>query len=161
MAAAGAYKRYNPRALSGVIMQDLAEFATANPWLVSGLIASGLAVLFYELRQKARDIGSLNTAMAVRLINDGSKVVDVRAADRFAAGHILDAENIPEKDLLDNPDKLKNRKKNTLLVCDTGNRSAEAAAALRKAGLETVFSLKGGLAAWQQENLPVVRDSGN
>jgi rhodanese-related sulfurtransferase len=97
--------------------------------------------------------------MAVRLINDGTKVVDVRAADSFAAGHIVDAENIPEKDLLQNPDKLKNRKKNTLLVCDSGSRSAEVAAVLRKDGLDNVFSLKGGLAAWQQENLPVVRDS--
>ena len=139
-------------------MQDLIEFTSANPWLISGVIASGLAVVFYELREKARDIGSLSTALAVRLINDGSKVIDLRAADSFATGHIVDAQNIPEKDLLENPDKLKKHKKSTLLVCDTGNRSAEAAASLRKEGIENVFSMKGGLAAWQQENLPVVRD---
>ena len=139
-------------------MQELIEFTSANPWLISGLIASGLAVVFYELREKARDIGSLNTALAVRLINDGSKVIDLRPADSFATGHIVDAQNIPEKDLLENPDKLKKHKKSTLLVCDTGSRSAEAAASLRKEGIENVFSMKGGLAAWQQENLPVVRD---
>jgi rhodanese-related sulfurtransferase len=139
-------------------MQDLIEFTSANPWLIAGVIASALAVVFYELREKARDIGSLNTALAVRLINDGSKVIDLRAADIFATGHIVDAQNIPEKDLLENPDKLKKHKKSTLLVCDTGNRSAETAASLRKEGIENVFSMKGGLAAWQQENLPVVRD---
>jgi rhodanese-related sulfurtransferase len=46
-----------------------------------------------------------------------------------------------------------------LLVCDSGARSAALVAQLRKQGLENVFSLKGGLAAWQQENLPVVSDT--
>jgi rhodanese-related sulfurtransferase len=45
-----------------------------------------------------------------------------------------------------------------LLVCDNGARSAECAAKLRKDGIENVYSLKGGVSAWQQENLPIVRD---
>ena len=139
-------------------MQEFAQFASANLFLVTGLVASGLAVLFYELRLKARDIGSLSVAMAVRLINDGSTVVDIRPTQSFTAGHIVDAQNIPEAELLKNPAVLEGNKKGTLLVCDTGSRSADAAARLRKSGAENVFCLKGGLAAWQQENLPVVRD---
>ncbi len=142
-------------------MQEIVEFTTANPWLVSGLIASALAVIFYELRLKARDIGSVSTAIAVRLINDGSTVVDVRDADKFSSGHIVDARNVPAKDLLSKPEALKAGKKGALLVCDTGARSAEIASRLRKDGHENIFSIKGGLAAWQQDNLPVVRDSGS
>lgn len=138
-------------------MQELAEFTSANPWLAAGVIASALAVIFYELRLKARDIGSLGTAIAVRMINTGSVVVDVRSPENYAAGHIVDARNISETELLDQPDNLK-AKKSTLLVCDNGQRSSELAARLRKDGRENIFSLKGGLTAWQQENLPVVRD---
>jgi rhodanese-related sulfurtransferase len=139
-------------------MQDLAQFASANLLLVSGLVASGLAVLFYELRLKARDIGSLSTAMAVRLINDGAIVVDVRSPDLYAAGHIVDARNIPEAELLKDPAALDKNRKGTLLVCDTGARSASIAAKLRNSDNANIFCIKGGLATWQQENLPVVRD---
>jgi len=138
-------------------MQQLLEFTTANPWLMSGLIASGLAVLFNELRLKSRDLGSLSTAMAVRTINDGSDVVDLRTADKFAEGHILDATNIPATEFTADAGPVRESKTNVLLVCDTGSRSSELTARLRKEGLENVFSLKGGMAAWQQDNLPVIR----
>lgn len=139
-------------------MQEFAEFASANLILVTGLIASGLAVLFYELRLKARDIGSLSAAMAVRVINDGVAVIDLRSAELFAAGHIVDAKNIPEAKLLEEPAALDGNRKGTLLVCDTGSRSANVAAQLRKRATQNIFTIKGGLAAWQQDNLPVVRD---
>jgi len=140
-------------------MQEFIEFSANNPWLVSGLFASMLALIFYELRIKARDIGSLSTAMAVRLINDGAMVVDVRDADKFSVGHINNARNIQEAELLKNPENITKKNRQALLICDNGARSSECAARLRKNGLENVFSLQGGLAAWQQENLPVVSDS--
>jgi rhodanese-related sulfurtransferase len=144
---------------SGEIMQELAEFTAANALLVSGLIASVLAVLFYELRLRSREIGSVSTVVAVRIINDGVAVIDLRPAEQYAAGHIVAARNIPEAELLKDPAQLAKHKKGALLVCDSGARSAGVAAQLRKAGTENVFSIKGGLAAWQQENLPVVRDT--
>lgn len=142
-------------------MQEIIEFTSANPWLVLGLIASALALIFNELRLKARDVGSLTTPMAVQVINAGAAIVDVRAPEQFAAGHIVDARNVPADELLNKPDTLKNQKKNTLLVCETGTKSAEVVTKLRKEGLDNVFSVKGGLAAWQQENLPVVTDGKN
>ena len=91
-------------------MQDIIEFTNQNIWLVSGLVASGLAVIFYELRLKARDVGSLSTAMAVKAINGGTAVVDVRPAEQFATGHIVDARNIPAEDLKSSDDKLAKNK---------------------------------------------------
>lgn len=140
-------------------MQDFVEFSSNNPWLVSGLLASALAVAFYELRNKARGVASLSTNLAIRIINDGAQVVDVRTAEKYAAGHITDAHNVPEQELLANPDAALKKKKKTLLVCDTGSNSGGCAAQLRKQGIDTVFSLKGGLAAWRQENLPLISDS--
>ena len=140
-------------------MQEFIEFSSNNPWIVSGLFASVLALIFFELRIKARNIGSLSTAMAVRLINDGAVVVDVRDADKFSAGHIGSAQNIQAAELLKSPENISKKNKQALLICDNGARSSECAAQLRKNGIDNVFSLKGGLAAWQQENLPVVCES--
>lgn len=140
-------------------MQDLVEFVNANALLATGLVASALAVIFYELRLKARGVASLNIAAAVRMINDGGTVVDVRPAEKYAAGHIVAAQNIPLEELLQDPAVLKKKKRNTLLVCDNGVRSSECAAKLLKSGYEQVFSLRGGLDEWRRENLPLVSDS--
>jgi rhodanese-related sulfurtransferase len=140
-------------------MQEFAEFTSANPWLVSGLFASGLAVLFYELRQKARNIGSVSTAMAVGLINKGCSVIDLRDADKFSSGHIVDSKNIPEADFSGSSAQQKKAGKATLLVCDSGDRSGELVGRLRKDGIENIYSISGGLDAWRRDNLPVVSDS--
>jgi len=142
-------------------MQEFVEFTSANPWLIAGLVASVLAVLFYELRLKAQNIGSLGTSMAVQLINKGCNVIDVRDAEKFAAGHIVDSKNIPATNFSSDSANLKKGKKVILLVCDNGSRSGELAGGLRKEGVENIFSVTGGLEAWRRENLPVVSDSSN
>ncbi|MDH4073129.1 MAG: rhodanese-like domain-containing protein [Gammaproteobacteria bacterium] len=43
-----------------------------------------------------------------------------------------------------------------LTVCDAGLSSSRAASSLRKLGFESVYSLKGGITAWTQANLPLV-----
>ena len=139
-------------------MQEFVEFTSANPWLISGLVASGLAVLFNELRLKARNIGSIGIPMAVQLINKGCSVVDVREAKQFAAGHIVDARNLPETELSADSVNLKKSKKPSLLVCENGARSGEMAGRLRKDGVENVYSITGGLEAWRRENMPIVSD---
>jgi len=140
-------------------MQEFVEFTSANPWLVSGLFASGLALLFYELRLKSRSIGSVSTPVAVQLINKGCSVVDLRDAEKFTAGHIVDSLNIPEAALADSLAKQKKPGKSTLLVCDAGDRSGELAGRLRKEGNENIYSIAGGLDAWRRDNLPVVSNS--
>lgn len=138
-------------------MQEIIEFAGNNVLLVTGLMASGFAAIFYELRLKARNIASLSVQLAVRMINDGSRVIDVRAADQFAGGHIVDAENVPQDDL-SGEDTAVSSKKNVVLVCDNGAASGECVAQLRKDGHDNVYSLRGGLDEWRKENLPLVSD---
>jgi rhodanese-related sulfurtransferase len=47
--------------------------------------------------------------------------------------------------------------KTLVLYCDSGTTTAAAQRTLERAGAKNVFSLRGGLAAWKQENLPVVK----
>lgn len=140
-------------------MGQLVEFATRHPLLVAGLIASAFAVVFYELRQRAQGITQVSAADAVRLINKGALVVDVRKPEEFQNGHIVGARNVALERLGEDSDLLNKKKKNrvVLTVCESGQTSAKAASVLRKAGFEAVFSLKSGLSGWRSDNLPLVK----
>ena len=140
-------------------MGKIFEFAANNPLLAAGTIAMALAVLFYELRQKAGSIASLSATQAVQLINQGAHVVDIREPAQFDTGHIVDAINIPADELAGAMDKKLKKAKSIIIVCDSGMRSGKAVAALRKSGHETAFNLHGGLTAWRTDNLPVVTSS--
>jgi rhodanese-related sulfurtransferase len=139
-------------------MNQLVEFAGNHVWIVAGLVAAALAVAFYELR--LRSVGSIHvsTADAVRLINRGALVIDVRKPEEFSAGHIVNARNVALERLRGGEADIGKKKDKILLtVCDTGTSAGAAAGLLRKAGYENVFSLKGGLSGWRADNLPLVK----
>ena len=139
-------------------MGQLIAFANAHPILASVVVAFLVAVILYEARLRGRGMVQVSTAMAVQLINRGATIVDVRPAEAFASGHIVNAKNIPLADLLGEPDPIRKKKDRVLLaVCDNGMVGRRAADALRKAGYESAFSLQGGLSAWRTDNLPLVK----
>jgi len=140
-------------------MGQLAEFAGNHPFLVSSVLVSLFAVVFYELRVKSRGLTQLSATDAVRLINKGATIIDVRKAEEYGLGHIVHARNVPLAAIEAAPDEVVNKAKTRALltVCENGTGSAKAAGLLRRAGYEAVFSLKGGLAGWRAENLPLVR----
>ena len=139
-------------------MERIFEFSGNHPFLITALVVMIFVVAFHEFRRRAQGTTSLVTGDAVRLINRGAVVVDVREPSVFATGHIVQARNHSAAGLKDNPELLaKQRKKTLLLVCDTGMTSGRAAGELRKQGYEQVFNLRGGLNAWRQENLPLVK----
>jgi rhodanese-related sulfurtransferase len=140
-------------------MGQIAEFANGHPWLALAVVVSALAVIFYELRLRAQGVTHVPASLAVQLINKGALIVDVRKPEQYSAGHIVNARNVPLAELESGPEQKlkKSDKKIYLTVCDNGTVSGRAANVLRKAGYEKVFSLKGGLAAWRADNLPIVR----
>jgi len=140
-------------------MGQLAEFVATHPYYALSVVVSLLAVIFYELRLRTQGLHHLSASDAVRLINKGATVIDVRKAEAFGAGHIVNARNVSLESIEADPsgavEKAKNRP--LLTVCDNGMSSAKAAGALRRAGYEIVFSLRGGLTSWRGENLPLVK----
>jgi len=134
-------------------MSQLLEFIGNHPLLAVGVVAAGLAVLFNELRLRSQAVGALSTAQAVQLINNGAAVLDIRSAEDFSASRLIDSQNVAPDELAQHK-KLK-AKKNVLLVCENGTKSSRALNVLRKADFDNVFILKGGIAAWQQDRLPV------
>jgi rhodanese-related sulfurtransferase len=139
-------------------MDQLVEFATNHPLLVAGLIAAWGAVMFYEMRLKASGLTHVSAADAVRLINKGAIVIDVRKPEEFEAGHIVNARNVGLDKIQSDPDPISKQKNKVFLtVCANGASSGKAASLLRKAGYDAVFSLKGGLGGWRADNLPLVK----
>ncbi len=138
-------------------METYFEFAGNHVLLVSGLISSFFLVIFMELRRKASGVTNLDPQEAVKLINADAVVIDLRSAEAFARGHIVNAKNIPHDEIEGNPDKLKRFKNKPIIaVCDAGVTSTRVVASLRKSGLESVYGLRGGIKAWNEANMPLV-----
>jgi rhodanese-related sulfurtransferase len=114
-------------------------------------------MLFFPILSGNPD--AVSPQQAVLLVNrENAVIVDVREESEFAAGHLPAARNIPLKDIESRSSELKKFIKRPLIVvCQTGNRSRNALAALRKAGFERVVNLDGGIAAWTQAGQPVSR----
>jgi rhodanese-related sulfurtransferase len=133
------------------------EFAANHTLLVTALLFSFFLLIFTELRRQATGMTNVEPQAAVKLINADAVVLDLRSADSFALGHIVNAKNIPFDELDANQDKIDKLKSRPILaVCNAGVTSTRAVNSLRKAGVENVYGLKGGITAWTQANLPLV-----
>jgi len=138
-------------------MDTYLEFAGNHTLLVGALVFSFFLLVFTELRRKAAGLINVEPPEVVKLINADAKVIDLRSADAFARGHIVNAKNIPFDELQANADKIdKFKSKPVIAVCDSGTTSTKAVEFLRKQGVESVYGLKGGMNAWSQASMPVV-----
>ena len=138
-------------------MDKFLEFTSNHVLLVSALMISFFLVVFTELRRKASGLVNVEAGDAVKLINNDAIVIDIRSADAFARGHIVNAKNIPADELDGKVDQLEQYKtKPIIAVCDSGVTTTRAVSTLRGSGFETVFGLKGGMSGWGQAGLPVV-----
>ena len=138
-------------------MEKILEFTGQHPLLVLALMISFFLLVFTELRRKASGLMSVDPNDAVALINNDAVVLDLRNAEAFGRGHIVNAKNIPADELDATSSKIaKLKNKPIVTVCDAGIASTKAADSLRKSGFESVYGLKGGMSAWTQAGLPVV-----
>jgi len=132
------------------------KFLINNAIYIGLAVGSGLMLLWPMLRRGAK---SVSPSEAVLLINRNQGVVlDVREDAEFAAGHINDARHIPLAKLEDRLAELqKFREKPVIVHCQSGVRSSKAAATLRKHEFTQVYELDGGVNAWTQAKLPLVK----
>lgn len=140
-------------------LEALLAFARSNPYLSLAFVGLSLALVYTEIARLFRGYQSLTPAALTTLLNrDGALLVDVSAAADFEKGHIAGARSLVMSQF-DPAGKLlaKAKEQPVALVCRNGQASAEAAQRLVKAGFAQVRWLDGGIAAWQQANLPLVR----
>jgi rhodanese-related sulfurtransferase len=140
-------------------MEHLPEFIQHHPYYVALIVAAAVAVLVYELRHRAQHSGAIGAQDAIRLMNQGAAVLDVRPAAAFAAGHISGARSLPPEELDKAGTLLKRYKDRPVIVyCERGVSAAATVRNLGTLGFSRVFNLRGGLSSWRAENLPVVTD---
>lgn len=138
-------------------MDRYLEFVNNHTLLVAGLLLTFFLVVFTEIRRKSQSVRSLEPQDAVKLINDDAVVIDLRSAEAFSRGHIVNAKNIPFDELGSRQETIARYKSKPIVaVCDAGMTSGKAVESLRKSGIENVYGLRGGISAWTQANLPLV-----
>ena len=139
-------------------MQRLLEFIANHTFLVAAAAVAAAAAISYEIRERVQAFAALSAMQAVRLMNQGALVIDLRARESFDAGHIGDARHVPAAELESQAESLKKwRDKNVITYCDTGVNGARGARTLMELGFTKVFNLHGGLNAWVKDNLPLAK----
>lgn len=135
------------------------KFLTDNVFLIALAIASGFMLVWPMLKRSADGVANLSPNEAVLLINRANAIVlDVRDDAEFANGHITDAKHIPLAQLDARiKEIIRYKDKPVLVSCQAGARSGKACDILRKHEFSKIYNLQGGLNAWEQAKLPVVK----
>jgi rhodanese-related sulfurtransferase len=137
-------------------MDRLLEYISHHPWYASGAAIAALLVIAYELRARSENMAAVSPQDVVRLMNQGALVIDLRPAEAFATGHVAGARQMSGEQILKANETLKKQKEKVVVVYDdTGSLGASAVRQLAAQGFTKAFNLRGGIAAWRAENLPL------
>ena len=141
-----------------VRMERLLQYIGNHPVLAGAAVLVAIAAVVMELRARASSFMAIGPQDAIRLMNQNALVLDLRTAEAFATGHLTGARNLPPEQLPQAGETLKKYKEKPVVVyCDSGTQSGPAARKLAEQGFTKAVNLRGGLAAWRAENLPLTR----
>lgn len=135
-------------------MEHLNEFVEIN-WV---MILVWFFLVGMIINSFLKSGGDISPQQTVQLMSHeaGSIIVDVREDKEYSSGHIKNSIHIPLSALSSRLDELKKYKeKNVILGCRSGSRSGRACGMLKKKGFAKVHNLRGGILAWENDNLPM------
>ncbi|WP_051826667.1 rhodanese-like domain-containing protein [Kitasatospora aureofaciens] len=107
-----------------------------------------------------RTPAGIDAAALRELTKDGSgpRLLDVRTPGEFHTVHIPGAYNVPLDTLREHrAELLHHLDEDTVLICRSGARAAQAEQALADAGLPNLRVLHGGMVAWETAGGPATR----
>lgn len=127
-------------------------------WIVVLFLVVSAAVLYLVGRSTATGSASLPDEISVeeayQKYQQGVFFLDVRRLDEWEEYHIPNTTLIPLEDLSSRLGELP-RDREIVVVCRTGNRSAQARDLLRSAGFPNVTSMAEGVERWSALNYPI------
>lgn len=140
-------------------MQEITTFISHHLALSLAAIIVFLLVIVVEMLRTKRNTFNIGIPKAVQMINhENAVVIDIRPEDAYRKGHIIDARNMPANTLRESPKKLeKFKNKPIILVCVAGIETQKLASSLIKSGYQA-FSLAGGIKAWHEAQMPIVKE---
>ena len=139
-------------------MERLLEYLNRHPVLTGLAIAVAIAVAVYELRARKLSYAAILPQEAVQLMNQGAQLYDLRDAAAYATGRIGGARHLDASQHDNAAEALKKFKEKLLvLYCEDGTRATQLTRQLHASGFTKVFNLRGGLAQWRTEGMPLQR----
>jgi rhodanese-related sulfurtransferase len=131
-------------ALAAALLAGCSGSSTATPTTPATSAAPGAGVALPD---------EIDVAAAARERDAGAFILDVREPDEWAAGHIPGATLVPLGQLAARAGEVPTDR-DVVVVCRSGNRSAQGRDILRAAGLTQVTSMAGGMKAWTAAGNP-------
>ena len=124
-----------------------------NKWVIWAVVGVALVGVVFLLTRPASDGGKgivdVDADKVQQLVDSGdARIIDVRTAGEYEAGHLKNAENVPV-DQLAGAAQGWDRAEPLLVYCATGSRSSSAVQQLESMGFKTVYHFPQGLVAWQ------------
>ena len=109
-------------------------------------------------RMLGKKYESITATAAQEAVSNGAVLVDVRSNGEWNAGHAPSATHLPVEKVRTQVSRL-SKSERIIMICRSGARSAQAAAALAELGYQ-VSSVKGGMRAWKRAGGRVVARNG-
>jgi rhodanese-related sulfurtransferase len=132
-----------------------------NPWILWGvviLLALGISAVWLTSRGTTESSGyprEISVDEAVTKRDAGAFILDVRQPEEWNEFHVPDSALIPLGELAARVDELP-KDQEIVIVCRSGNRSAQGRDILLDAGFTQVTSMASGLTQWRAAGFPTV-----
>ncbi len=128
-------------------------------------VVFSLFALLFSLLLRA-EVVEVDNAQLARLLAAGVPIIDIRTEGEWRESGIVPGSRLltffDERGHSDPPVWLQkvqgvaNAKQPVIVICRSGNRTKAASQFLsEQAGYQTVYSVKGGIRAWEKEGLPL------
>jgi rhodanese-related sulfurtransferase len=131
-------------------------------WSVLGLVVIALGgFLIFEQNGTAVDAypQEISVSQAAAKRQAGAFILDVRQPEEWADAHIPGSTLIPLGDLEDRINEVP-KDQEIVVVCRSGNRSAQGRDILKQAGFTQVTSMAGGLNEWKADGYETASGGG-
>lgn len=141
------------------VLHKLPQFLGNHLMLALALVALVIALLVTQVMVLMRKYKELTPAGLTQLINrDSPLLIDLSAIADFEKMHVPGAKHVAMSQFdPENKDLAKARELPVVVMDKDGRNSDGAAQRLIKAGFTRVYTLAGGVLAWQQAQLPVAK----
>lgn len=127
-------------------------------FLIIALIGGIVYISSMDKQPSLKSFGDLTTEVFNYDLNTGGyTLIDVRTADEYKAGHIVNAKqaDFNQAEIFSKYLSTLDKNGKYLIYCRTGIRSAKAMQLMQDKGFTNVHDLVGGYTAWLSSNLPV------
>ena len=114
-----------------------------------------------QYEDEAFPYDTIGTDEAKRLIESGTRIVDVRTPEEWNYGHIAEADLVPIQGIYSFGKALQEQDyphdEEIIFVCGSGQRSASASEIASLLGFTRVHNLANGMNGWVNRGYPVER----